>query len=372
MQIGTAKVYRVGGYVRDHLLGKKSQDIDYVVVGATPELMIEHGFQKVGADFPVFLKDGEEYALARTEARRSEDVYDYHNFIADFNPEVTLEQDLARRDLTINSMAMDDDGNIIDPYGGQADLANKIFRHTTMAFQEDPVRILRVARFAARHPDFVVAPETVSLMKDMVTAGALDNVVPERLWKEVSRGLMEQSPIRMFDVLFSCGALFKFGEYLYTRHDPATKRYLAAPSQSDDIVVRYVMSSATFEYPKAANKYSVPNELVRMGTVFYKWFRKATDYRTLTPAEKLELLKGIGVVGSLRNSDVFIQFTRCLLVWIQHQLTYVPSEAMPECIVKILADQYKLINVDVETLITNVEKSFIPYVIEQHYLKLLG
>lgn len=198
--------YVVGGAVRDALLGLPVQDRDHVVVGATPEQMRAAGYVAVGKDFPVFLhpETHEEYALARTERKTAPG---YAGFAFHAAPEVTLEQDLQRRDLTINAIAQDDDGSLIDPYGGCADLERKLFRHVSSAFAEDPVRILRVARFAARFTEFSVAPETQSLMRAMVDSGEVDALVPERVWQELSRGLMEAQPSRMFAVLRDCGAL---------------------------------------------------------------------------------------------------------------------------------------------------------------------
>jgi len=200
------KIYMVGGAVRDALLGLPVKDRDFVVVGATPEAMLAQGFTPVGKDFPVFLhpQTQEEYALARTERKSG---HGYTGFTVHASPEVTLEEDLLRRDLTINAMAQADDGTLIDPYGGQADLAAKQFRHVSPAFAEDPLRILRVARFSARFEDFAVVAETQVLMRDMVEAGEVDHLVPERVWQEVSRGLMEDAPMRMFDALEACGAL---------------------------------------------------------------------------------------------------------------------------------------------------------------------
>lgn len=200
------KTYVVGGAVRDRLLGLPVVDRDYVVVGATPDEMIALGYQPVGKDFPVFLhpETHEEYALARTERKSG---HGYKGFRVYAAPEVTLEADLLRRDLTINAIAEDETGALIDPYGGQRDLAARIFRHVSEAFAEDPVRILRVARFAARYTDFAVAPETNALMRTMVDCGEVDALVPERVWQEVARGLMDTQPSRMFDVLRECGAL---------------------------------------------------------------------------------------------------------------------------------------------------------------------
>ena len=200
------KTYCVGGAIRDELLGLPVKDRDWVVVGATPEALLAQGYRPVGKDFPVFLHPltHEEYALARTERKTAPG---YAGFVFHTDPAVTLEEDLARRDLTINAMARGEDGVLRDPYGGQADLQARIFRHVSPAFAEDPVRILRMARFAARFADFRVAPETLQLMQAMVTAGEVDALVPERVWQELARGLMEARPSRMIEVLRDCCAL---------------------------------------------------------------------------------------------------------------------------------------------------------------------
>jgi tRNA nucleotidyltransferase (CCA-adding enzyme) len=211
-------IYLVGGAVRDALLAREHNaqahvDRDWVVVGSTPEALLDRGFVPVGRDFPVFLhpETREEYALARTERKTAPG---YHGFDFHAHPAVTLEEDLARRDLTINAMAIAQvhadtpgDAVVIDPHGGLRDLHDKVLRHVTAAFAEDPVRILRLARFAARFADFSVASETMTLMRHMVEQGEVDHLVPERVWQELSRGLMEQRPSRMFEVLRGCGAL---------------------------------------------------------------------------------------------------------------------------------------------------------------------
>jgi tRNA nucleotidyltransferase (CCA-adding enzyme) len=212
------QTYLVGGAIRDALLGQPGSDRDWVVVGATPEEMAAQGFLPVGRDFPVFLHPAtrEEYALARTERKSAPG---YRGFVIHAAPDVTLAQDLARRDLTINAIALaaqkvgagerlaPKPDDLIDPFHGQRDLQHKRLRHVTDAFREDPVRILRVARFAARFADFEVAPETMALMREMVGAGEADALVPERVWQELARGLMEAKPSRMFELLRACGAL---------------------------------------------------------------------------------------------------------------------------------------------------------------------
>lgn len=209
-------VFVVGGAVRDALMGLPVHDRDWVVVGSTPEAMAAQGYLPVGKDFPVFLhpQSREEYALARTERKTARG---YRGFAVQAAPDVTLQEDLARRDLTINAMAVPEtlahapsttwSGQIVDPYGGQRDLQDKVLRHVTGAFTEDPVRILRLARFAARFADFSVADDTLALMRQMVQDGEVDHLVPERVWQELARGLMTDRPSRMFTVLRECGAL---------------------------------------------------------------------------------------------------------------------------------------------------------------------
>ncbi|MEJ2795101.1 multifunctional CCA addition/repair protein [Iodobacter sp. LRB] len=217
------KVYRVGGAVRDKLLGLPVRDIDWVVVGSTAEAMQALGYTPVGKDFPVFLhpKTHQEYALARTERKSG---HGYKGFTVFASEEVTLEEDLLRRDLTINAMAEDELGQITDPFNGRADLQAKLLRHVSPAFSEDPVRILRLARFAARF-GFDVAPETLTLMQEMVNSGEADHLVAERVWQEFAKGLMEDTPSRMFEILRRCGAL--------TRIAPEIDALWGVPQRAD-------------------------------------------------------------------------------------------------------------------------------------------
>ena len=203
-------VYLVGGAVRDTLLGRPVTERDWVVVGATPENLLAQGYKPVGKDFPVFLHPdtAEEYALARTERKSG---HGYHGFICDATPAITLEEDLLRRDLTINAMAQTADGRIIDPYGGLADLNKRVLRHVSAAFGEDPLRVLRVARFAARYAPlgFSIAPETLALMQTMVAAGEIDHLTPERVWQETHKALSEDTPAVYIEALRACGALVR-------------------------------------------------------------------------------------------------------------------------------------------------------------------
>ena len=244
------QIFTVGGAVRDELLGLTVQDRDYVVVGATPDEMLAQGYKPVGKDFPVFLhpKTHAEYALARTERKSG---HGYRGFAFDAAREVTLEEDLARRDLTINAIARAADGALTDPFHGLADLAACVLRHVGPAFIEDPVRILRVARFAARFYDFSVAPETVGLMRQMVESGEIDHLVAERVWQEFARGLMEARPSRMLAVLHECGALARLlpevdgGGELGLALDNAARRGYA-------LAVRFAVLLRDFPPPSAA------------------------------------------------------------------------------------------------------------------------
>ena len=203
----TAQIYKVGGAVRDTLLNYPHNETDWVVVGATPEALLSSGFKQVGADFPVFLhpETGEEFALARTERKSGQG---YHGFTVHADPSVTLEEDLLRRDLTINAMALDEHGDLIDPYGGQRDLDAKVLRHVSAKFSEDPLRVLRTCRFAARyhHLGFTVAEKTMQLMRDIVAGGELSALAPDRIWRETERALNEKTPRTFFSLIRTLGA----------------------------------------------------------------------------------------------------------------------------------------------------------------------
>lgn len=218
------KKFLVGGAVRDKLLGLEPKDLDYVVVGETPENMIKLGFTQVGADFPVFLhpETKDEYALARTEKKEGSG---YNGFSCEFGENVTLEEDLGRRDLTINSMALDAAGVCVDPYNGRKDLKNKVLKHTTSAFREDPVRVLRICRFASRYNDFSISENTLSLMQEMVIAGELNHLTKERVWKELEKTLGEMQPSKFFDNLKAVGAL----EILF----PEIHELIGVPQRAD-------------------------------------------------------------------------------------------------------------------------------------------
>ncbi len=241
------KIYRVGGAVRDELLGRPVADRDWVVVGATPETMIASGFKPVGRDFPVFLhpETREEYALARTERKHGRGYRGFEFFVS---PDVTLEEDLQRRDLTINAMARGEDGTLIDPFGGEADLRAGVLRHVSPAFAEDPLRVLRVARFAARF-DFAVAPETLALMRSLVPSGELAELQPERVWQELARGLMEPHPSRMFAVLRDCGALAAILPEVDALYGIAKRSRRAGAAEADGDLARALDYAAARQFP---------------------------------------------------------------------------------------------------------------------------
>ncbi len=339
------KVYMVGGAVRDRLLGLPVTDRDWVVVGATPEQMLAQGFIPVGKDFPVFLhpETKEEYALARTERKVAPG---YTGFVFHAAPEVTLEQDLARRDLTINAMAMTPDGKLIDPYGGRRDLERRILRHVSPAFVEDPVRILRVARFAARFAPwgFRVAPETMELMRRMVENGEVNALVPERVWAELQRALGEAKPSPFFEVLRECGALRVifpeidrlFGVPQPEKHHPEVDVGVhtllvvdQAARLTADLEVRFAAlvhdlgkgSTPREEWPRhvgheergvplvegLCGRLRVPNrfrELALLVTRYHLFFHRAVELR---PATMLELFHKLDAFRRPRRFEQFLQ-----------------------------------------------------------------
>lgn len=294
-----SKIYLVGGSVRDRLLNLPVVDHDWVIVGATPEELISSGYQQVGKDFPVFLHPvtKEEYALARTERKTGKG---YTGFICDFGKEITLEQDLIRRDLTINAIAMDDMGNIVDPYHGVNDLHHKILRHVSPAFREDPLRILRVARFAARyyHLGFIIAKETLSLMKQMVLADEVSYLTPERVWKETEKALSTQNPQIYFQVLEECGAL----SYLF----PSLKlssEIVAALKKSvlltKELIVRFAVLCGEFQTKTAVeslcNKIKAPNHFSKAAIMVQQNHKNVDQITSFSAQQIIDLLNSIDV-----------------------------------------------------------------------------
>jgi tRNA nucleotidyltransferase (CCA-adding enzyme) len=306
-----ARIYEVGGVVRDELLGRANADRDFVVVGVTPETMLASGFRPVGRDFPVFLHPDthEEYALARTERKHGRG---YRGFEFFASPDVTLEEDLARRDLTINAMARSEDGVLIDPHGGRADLAAGLLRHVSPAFVEDPLRVLRVARFAARF-DFAVAPETEALMRAIVDSGELATLAPERIWQELAKGLMEARPSRMLAVLRECGALAQLLPEVDALFGVPAPDHRAADAgvrvaraldwsaaHGGTLPVRYGILARDLGRGRAApgvrlaermsERLKVPLDCRDAARLAARWHRAVRDAEKLSPAALLDLL----------------------------------------------------------------------------------
>jgi len=296
------KTYLVGGAVRDALMGLPVQDRDWVVVGATPQMLLDQGYLQVGQDFPVFLhpETKEEYALARTERNTAPG---YRGFAVYAAPDVTLEDDLARRDLTINSIAVPSEfagatgqfclsDTVVDPYGGRRDISHKVLRHVTPAFREDPVRILRLARFAARFTDFTVASETLALLRDMVDAGDVDHLVAERVWQELSRGLMESKPSRMFGVLQDCGALVRLLPELTSGADAVMPLVDLAAQRHAPLAVRFACLVHRLQRPQteaACARLRVPVDCKELAEVVAREQGGIQDSTALS-AEALVLL----------------------------------------------------------------------------------
>jgi tRNA nucleotidyltransferase (CCA-adding enzyme) len=300
----------VGGAVRDELLGLPVQDRDWVVVGSTPESMLALGFRPVGKDFPVFIhpENGEEYALARTERKTAKG---YHGFSFHASADVTLEEDLSRRDLTINAIAKASDGRLIDPYRGIEDLHTKTFRHVSIAFKEDPVRILRLARFAARFADFEVHPSTTELMQAMVKDGEVDALVAERVWQEFAKGLMENTPSRMLFLLQTCGALPKL---LVDVNDDELRAMAAqidlAATQQLSLAQRFALL-AQWINEKHLNAMRLPADVAELATLLKNMVVPITDISVKSASDFATLLQRCDVI---RRPDRFAELLQALVI----------------------------------------------------------
>ncbi len=359
------KIYQVGGAVRDELLGLPVKDRDYVVVGATPEEMTRLGFRPVGKDFPVFLhpQSHEEYALARTERKTARGYRGFQVYPA---PDVTLEDDLRRRDLTINAMARDEQGQLIDPYGGERDLRAKVLRHVSEAFAEDPVRVLRVARFAARYGDFSIAPETLTLMQSMAASGEVDSLVAERVWQELAKGLMEVKPSRLFEVLIQSHALNRImPEFVYLQpNHPALQQLDAAARDGACLAIRYATLVAAVDGRRrpsseplqadAANapvlaisqRLRAPSDCADLAKLALRWIASVAQARTLAPQGLLELLLG---ADALRRPQRF----RDLLSVGGH---VIGPESTPE-VAYLIAAQAALAALDTKGVVASAKSS---------------
>lgn len=315
------EVYLVGGAVRDGLLDRAVTERDWVVVGATPEIMLERGFRPVGRDFPVFLhpQTQEEFALARTERKTAPG---YHGFAVHAAPEVTLEQDLLRRDLTVNAMAQTPDGELVDPLDGRGDLQRRILRHVSEAFAEDPVRILRLARFTARYAPlgFRPADETMRLCRQMVDTGEVDNLVPERVWQEWSRALMEPRPQAFLQVLQDCGALSRLAPALARLLDTragerALQALTEACSRQAPVAVRFAVLTADLAQPagtaqedplqELCARFRIPQACAELAQRLGQWHEA---FERVPESDAEAMLTLIEAVGGLRRGDRFDTF----------------------------------------------------------------
>ena len=315
------KIYLVGGAVRDQLLGSPVKEKDWVVVGATPQEMLAQGFKAVGKDFPVFIhpKTKEEYALARTERKTAKG---YKGFVFHSTPEVTLEEDLKRRDLTINAIAQTQDGKLIDPFHGQEDLKKKILRHISPAFAEDPVRILRIARFAARFPEFTIHSETNQLMKQMVDNGEVDALVAERVWKEVERALVEPKPERFFEVLINCNAQKKLFPELKDLTGLIKAKTLNSP------VLRFAALThelRTEEIKNLCQRLRIPRDYQSLAALTANYYKDYMNCLNFKAEELLDLLENcdafrrpdrfkqlLQVCGACENKDYEVKYNKLI------------------------------------------------------------
>jgi len=287
------KAYLVGGAVRDELLRRQVHENDWVVIGETPDSMLAAGFQQVGKDFPVFLHPHtkEEYALARTERKVDRG---YHGFIFNTAQSVTLEEDLMRRDLTINAIAKDSEGHLIDPYGGVHDLEHKILRHVSPAFSEDPVRILRVARFAARFPEFRIADDTFHLMRKMVRSGEVDALVPERVWRETEKAMSEVNPAKFIHALEGCGALKILFPFLHD-HKSYEQLFAITNDTTERITLLLHSAGSVKENHRWYKYYRLPQAIIEMlGLLEMNLVHYKNAFR-LRPEELLAFFKNMDV-----------------------------------------------------------------------------
>jgi tRNA nucleotidyltransferase (CCA-adding enzyme) len=302
------QIYLVGGAIRDTLLGQKVIERDWVIIGATPEQLLKQNYQAVGKDFPVFLhpETKEEYALARTERKKAPG---YYGFICDFNPDISLEQDLLRRDLTINAIAMDQHHQIIDPYNGRLDIQQRTLRHVSDAFTEDPVRVLRVARFMARfaHLGFTIAQETMQLMQQMVCNNELSYLVPERIWQEWHNSLLTQNPELFITTLHECGALKIIApelDLLYTNNLLQLFKNTANLTNEPHIRFAALACAIKTNLNEFCQRLRVPKQYTHLALITAEYVHKIKELHTLTPNEIVQILEK---TDAFRRPEIFNQ-----------------------------------------------------------------
>ncbi len=349
-------IFLVGGAVRDELLGLPVKDRDWVVTGATPEQMADQGFRPVGQDFPVFLhpKTHEEYALARTERKSG---HGYSGFVFHTSPNITLEEDLLRRDLTINAIAKDDNGKLVDPYNGQQDLENKILRHVSPAFREDPLRILRVARFAARFAQqgFTIAPETLILMQDMVAEGEAAWLVAERVWQETHRALESDTPALYFQALSQCHALKvvmpEVDELFQTTDSPSAQALNLSAQEQQSAIVRFATAICTANNTQnvkaLCKRMKVPTLFKEVAEITSKVLPEWLTSEPVTPANRLKLLQTMDGFRRQERFESILEAARIFSTIDKQQ----SKQAQPELSETLKQDLESCKEVDVQALI---------------------
>lgn len=371
------QIYKVGGAVRDELLGKDVKDIDWVIVGATSNLLLSEGYLQIGKDFPVFLhpKTKEEYALARTERKQG---HGYSGFEVFATPDVTLEEDLLRRDLTINAMAMDDQGNIVDPYGGQKDLDNRVLRHVSSAFEEDPLRVLRLARFYARFydEDFTIAEETQLLVHKMIESGELSHLITERIWLETHKALGEKHAVQYFIVLHELGALKVifpaldncFDDQYTGQLDKAFKAVSLAIVLNASMHIRVALLLNVLESQDDVKAFAAQYRLSVQEKVMAEKFKQWGSWFDDIPKEAeswLDLLLGL---DSFRKPDQLMDFLQCVEIFSE---TFGMKDHFLKDKLRLIKVYESLNEIDVKSLIENVSPKEIPNVIKAERLMVI-
>ena len=371
------QVYKVGGAVRDELLGRSVKDIDWVVVGATPNLLLSKGYLQVGKDFPVFLhpETKEEYALARTERKQG---HGYGGFAVSATPEVTLEEDLLRRDLTINAMAMDSSGNIIDPYHGQQDLKNRILRHVSEAFEEDPLRVLRLARFYARFYDegFTVAGDTRGIIKKMIESGELEHLVAERIWLETQKALMEKNGVEYFALLRDLDALKVIFPLLDRYFDDENKESLVyslkavskAIDSNQSMNIRVALLLHILQDDKEVKAFAEQYRLSIQEKVLAEKLRQWEASFWLLDREEEKWLDILLGLDAFRKPEQLMQFLKCIEILSE---VYGKEKQFMMLQSKLLEIHQKLAQIDVKQLIKNVLPKEIPEALKAERLKVI-
>lgn len=372
------QVYKVGGAVRDELLGKAVKDIDWVIVGAAPNLLLSEGYLQVGKDFPVFLhpQTKEEYALARTERKQG---HGYSGFEVFATPDVTLEEDLLRRDLTINAMAMDEYGNIVDPYNGQKDLENRVLRHVSGAFEEDPLRVLRLARFYARFYEegFTIADETKELVRKMVESGELSHLVAERIWLETHKALDEKHGIQYFIALHDLGALniiFPalaecFSSQNAEKLSQAFKSVSLAIAQNTSMEIRVALLLNVLDSPNDIKVFASQYRLSIPEKVMAEKFKQWGSWFDDVPKDAESWLNLLLGLDAFRKPDQLMSFLQC--IEISSEILGVKNDFLKDQL-RLIAVYENLTKIDVKSLIENISPKEIPSTIKAERLVVIN